>query len=326
MKVSVIVPVYNVCNFIGSCAKSLLSQTLKDVEFIFVDDVSQDNSVDVLTATINACPHRQSQCLILRHTCNKGLPAARNTGLMAARGEYIFHCDGDDFVEAGMLMSLYNEAKSKDADIVYCDYYVSEVDKERYIHQPRCSSPEQAMKNLLCADMVYNVWNKLVRRRLYTENQICFPSGYSMGEDLTMIKLFSFARKISYLPEAFYHYVRWNSNAMTRIMSQRHIDQLKHNLTNIAQFLIDRYGDFWAEVIYGFVLQIKWPLLITNRRYYYNAWKECVREANPYIWRDRNVSLRIKCVEFWASKGWFSLIWLHYWIVCRCFYSIRYKK
>lgn len=113
MKVSVIVPVYKVEKFIERCAISLFSQTLQDVEFIFVDDASPDNSVQIVQKCIREYPHRESQTVILTHEKNMGLPAARNTGLAVAKGEYIFHCDSDDFVEPDMLEQLYNTAKKK---------------------------------------------------------------------------------------------------------------------------------------------------------------------------------------------------------------------
>ena len=99
MKVSVIVPIYKVERFIVKCADSLFSQTMDDVEFIFVDDASPDSSMRLLEECIRRHPEREGQIRILTHPENKGLPAARNTGLAVATGEYVFHCDSDDFVE-----------------------------------------------------------------------------------------------------------------------------------------------------------------------------------------------------------------------------------
>ncbi|MDE6509077.1 MAG: glycosyltransferase, partial [Muribaculaceae bacterium] len=88
-KVSVIAPVYGVESFIGRAVESMMAQTLDDVEFIFVDDCTPDGSVSVLRDVVVRYPERQVR--ILRHDVNRGLPAARNTGLDVARGEYIFH-------------------------------------------------------------------------------------------------------------------------------------------------------------------------------------------------------------------------------------------
>ena len=118
-KVSVIVPIYNVSRFIKRCVESLFNQTLDDVEFIFVNDCTPDDSIDILKKVIADYPDRNT--MIINHEVNKGLPAARNTGLKAASGDYIFHCDSDDFIEPTMLNDLYYTACDDNADIVWCD-------------------------------------------------------------------------------------------------------------------------------------------------------------------------------------------------------------
>ena len=85
-KLSVVVPVYNVSKFIERCARSLFEQTLDDIEFIFVDDCSPDDSIDILRRVMLDYPERKDNIHIIRHSINKGLPAARNSGLSTARG------------------------------------------------------------------------------------------------------------------------------------------------------------------------------------------------------------------------------------------------
>ena len=92
-KVSVIVPIYKVEKFIARCAKQLFEQTLPEVEYIFVNDCTPDNSMLELAKTIQAYPHKEHAIRICTHEVNKGLPSARNTGLQHAQGEFIFHCD-----------------------------------------------------------------------------------------------------------------------------------------------------------------------------------------------------------------------------------------
>ncbi len=116
-KVSVISPFYKVAPFIERCAESLLGQTLEDVEFIFVDDASPDESRELLEKVIARHPERDAR--IVTHEANKGLPAARNAGLAVATGEFIFHCDSDDWVEPDMLEKMYKAAADNGADYVY---------------------------------------------------------------------------------------------------------------------------------------------------------------------------------------------------------------
>ena len=222
--VSIIIPIYKVEAFIGRCAESLMCQTLKEgVEFIFVDDATPDGSIGVLEEVLERYPERQTQVRLLRHEANKGLPAARNTGLAEARGTYVFHCDSDDYVEPEMLETLLDAAERHQADMVWCDWYLTFADSERYMRQPEYATATEALRAMLAGAMKYNVWNKLVRRSLYTENHILFPAGYGMGEDMTMMRLAACARKVAYVPRAFYHYVKTNTNSFCQTYSERHL-------------------------------------------------------------------------------------------------------
>ncbi len=123
--ISVIIPVYRVEAYIERCVRSLMEQTLDEVEYIFVDDCSPDKSVSVLERVLKDYPLRQGQTHILRHATNRGLPAARNTGLDAAIGDYIFHCDSDDYLETDALQAMYDTAQKANAEIVYSDWYLT---------------------------------------------------------------------------------------------------------------------------------------------------------------------------------------------------------
>lgn len=325
MKVSVIIPVYRVEKFIEKCAASLFSQTLDDVEFIFVDDASPDNSMAVLKKCIQQYPQRKVQIRMLTHKENKGLPAARNTGLAAASGEYVFHCDSDDFVEPDMLETLYDEAKKKDADIVWCDWYLSFEHNERYMKQPDYATPMEALKAMLAGLMKFNVWNKLVRRRLYADNQIAFPAGYAMGEDMTMMLLFAVAGKVAYIPQAFYHYVKLNTEAYSQNFSLNHLESVKHNIRTVELFLHSRLGNGLDLEIACMKLEAKFPFLMSNRKEMYRLWERTYPEANAYILRNHYISRRRRWVQWCAAKQLWFLVRLHGWIVGKLIYGIIYR-
>lgn len=119
--------------------------------------------------------------------------------------------------------------------------------KERYMKQPAYDTAIDALKGILSGAMKYNVWNKLVRRQLYTANNIRFPEGHSMGEDMTMIQLFACAGSVCYLPRAFYHYVRLNTNAFTQAkgstVNKRHLEDVKYNANRTIDFVKMQTGD-----------------------------------------------------------------------------------
>lgn len=325
IKVSVIIPIYKVEKFIAHCADSLLAQTLDDVEFIFVDDASPDRSLELLQSVITRYPARKHQVKMLTHAENKGLPAARNTGLAAAHGEYVFHCDSDDFVERDMLEELYNTAEGGDADIVWCDWYLSFEHNERYMRQPGYATPLEALKGMMSGAMKFTVWNKLAKRSLYVDNGIEFPAGYGMGEDMTMMMLFSCAAKVAYLPKAFYHYVKLNTGAFTQNYSERHFVDLKYNVQRITDYVHGKYGHTMEKEIAFLKLDVKFPFLVSNSADKYRKWKEMYPEANKYIGQNKQISLRARLLQWCAWRGMFWVVRLHYICLQKVVYGIIYR-
>ena len=318
MSVSVIIPIYRVEAFIERCAWSLMEQTLKDVEFIFVDDCSPDKSIDILYDVLADYPERVSQVIILRHEENRGLPAARNTGLAYATGEYIFHCDSDDYLESDALEQMYNSAVEHDADVVYSDWYLDIAPfKHRYMSCPAYTTSEEALRGLLHGTMKYNVWNKLVRRSLYGSTALlpmggaergAFPEGHGMGEDMTMILLFAQAKKVAYLPKCTYHYVRQNENAFTAARSEASYDDLLFNANRVIDALTDKVPE---EDLACFKLNTKYPFLISNRREDYERWHRWFPEANLYI-SSHQVSRRARFLERVAISKYYWILQIHY--------------
>lgn len=323
MKVSVIVPIYKVEKFIERCVCSLMEQTLQEVEYIFVDDATPDKSIEVLKKCLALYSNRK--VVVLHHSQNQGLPAARNTGLAAATGEYIFHCDSDDFVEADMLEKLYQKAKETKADMVWCDWYLSFEKSERYMKQPEYTSAKEALKGVLCGAMKYNVWNKLVKRSLYTDNQILFPVGHGMGEDMTMIRLFACAQKVAYVPQAFYHYVKQNGEAFTNTFSKRHLRDIKYNVDETASFLQSKVGSELNSYLSWFKLNVKYPFIISDQWDMYQLWSEWYPEANDFIGRNPYASLRSKVLQYAALGKQYWVLWLHYKLVYKFIYGILYR-
>lgn len=325
-KISVVVPIYNVEPFIARCAESLFRQTMREVEYIFINDATPDKSMQVLDEVLASYPDRKRFVQVLAHETNKGLPAARNTGLAVAQGEYIFHCDSDDFVEPTMLADLYQTATEKNAEIVWCDWFLSYEKSERHMRQPEYSTPLDAMRAMLSGAMKYNVWNKLVKRSLYTENNIVFPEGYGMGEDMTMMLLFSCATRIAYLPNAYYHYVKLNAGAFSQTYSDKHIGELKHNVQWVTEYMHAKYHNQIEKELAFFHLEAKFPFLINDGKDgKYHLWTSWYPEANKYIMANRHITLRSRLVQWFAWKRQWWLVRLYYKIIIKTVYSIIYK-
>ena len=315
MKVSVITPIYNVEPYIERCARSLMEQTLADVEFIFVDDCSPDDSIGVLRRVLAEYPSRHA--VVLTHATNRGLPAARNTGLAHATGEYVFHCDSDDYMEPGALFSMYQSAQANDADIVYSDWYLSFPNKERYMRQPVVTTPAEALHAMLHGRMKWNVWNKLVRRSLYG---VRFPEGHGMGEDMTMLLLTASARRIIHVPMAAYHYVRQNEHAFTAQPSAVSYEDLKYNADRVIAALQDKVSE---EDLACFKLNVKFPFLISGHREDYERWNLWFPEADSHI-AAHDVSRRSRFLEKAAARKQYWLLKLYYHCVHKLVYGIIY--
>lgn len=326
MKISVIIPIYKVERFIDRCIDSLMQQTLDEVEYIFVNDATPDGSMRVLEATLQKYPARLQQVKILAHEENRGLPTARNTGLKVATGKYIFHCDSDDFMEPDTLKILYETAEREGADYVWCDYYISSKKGSQYKAQREYLDADQALRGMLRGDMIYNVWNKLVRRDLYDSNGIVFPDGHAMGEDMTMIMLLACASKVAFVHYGGYHYVTTNPGALTKKYSdERSIKDLKYNIGRTSEFITEKFGNRYQYETNCFKLNLKWFFLaFSSDIKSYKLWHDCFPEANVDIFR-QNVSLRVKLVEWCASRRLFWLVKLHYQLIIKFFYTITGK-
>ena len=228
-KVSILVPVYNVSAYIERCAHSLFRQTLDDVEYIFVDDCTPDDSMAKLEVVLAQYPERAGQVKIVRHERNRGLAVARRTALQAASGEYVCCVDSDDYVDADMAQCMYRRAVDEQADIVVADYW-DEYPKQTVLCTDLVSpSMEENRVNVLtCGKEVSpSLWNKLIRRKFWVEANVFAPEGLNYGEDRHVVtRLYYQARKIVKVDAAFYHYSHFNAGAITRGKNARHFEDV----------------------------------------------------------------------------------------------------
>lgn len=323
MKVSVVVPVYKVEKFIERCARSLMEQTLRDVEYIFVDDASPDKSMEIVHSVVRKYDRNVR---ILVHEANKGLPSARNTGLNAAIGDFIYHCDSDDWLEPDMLEKMVKASIDNHADFVYCDFFLSFAEKERYMAQPHFTDKFEALqKGMLTGNMKHNVWNKLIKRELYIRNNIKSPEEHCKGgEDFMIVKLLRMADGVAHVPEALYHYNRTNVNAITKKTSERHFEDVKANADDVIAFLTKHTIPDPIFLNY-FKLDVKLPFLMERSREQYRRWKAWYPEANKFIMSNSNQSLRIRIVQFLAKWGFFSMVRIYSWVVDRLYYGFFFK-
>jgi glycosyltransferase involved in cell wall biosynthesis len=233
MKVSVLVPIYGVEKYIGQCAKTLFAQTYNNIEYVFVDDCTPDNSIEVLQQVLVQYPQRKNQVRIIRHEHNRGLGAARKTAFEAATGDFVVNVDSDDYLALDGLEKLVKNQQQTGADIVssaYCSHYEDGQIVRR--SEPNISRAASLKLMLIQNTLLPHIWARLIRRTLYIEHGISSLEGINMAEDMALTpRLIHAARSISYIDDVTYYY-RDDSLAstFTNHLSEKHVESyLKAN-------------------------------------------------------------------------------------------------
>ncbi len=295
-KVSVIVPIYNVEKYIERCVLSLFEQDFDDIEYIFVNDCTPDNSIEVLKKIIEKYPNRKPYIKILHHKENKGLGWARKTGLEKATGEYILHIDSDDWCELDMVSELYNKAKETDVDIVACDYFLNYENREVYKKQDYTENIEKDSWNLWIGVLRPYVWNKLIKRDLYLKNTIYPPIEINMPEDYWLtVRLFSVAKNINYVPKAFYHYWQENTNALTKNINKKSLEDMRWHTISTTEFL-HQEGLYKKYKEAFHTKNLAYLIWLNNGKYDRKLINDTCPKVNKlkYIWKQPKVLMNFK--------------------------------
>ena len=222
MKVSILVPVYAVEAYIAECAQSLFGQDYRDLEYIFVDDCSPDNSISVLKEVLTAFPERANQVKIIRHEQNKGVGAARQTAFEHATGEAIMHADSDDIMPSHAVSALVETMQTGNYDIVTGAYTTYENHSEGAVNLPPTMPRERYVSLLLCQNKVKNnLWARLYRRAFLQEQGIDFKLGINYCEDYTAIARAFFTARFTTTDALVYGYRIDNITSYTHQISRR---------------------------------------------------------------------------------------------------------
>ncbi|MCQ2217134.1 MAG: glycosyltransferase [Paludibacteraceae bacterium] len=246
-KVSVIIPVYNASKYIDRCVVSLFEQTLDDIEYIFVDDCSTDDSIELIKKRLQNYPLRISQVRFLRTPQNSGQGLARKIGMQAAQGEYMIHCDSDDWVDKEMYQVMYDRASESNSDIVVCNY-ISESENTSIKHSIsyKYESPKEIIKFSYMYGFHGVLWNKMVRTSIFSTNSIYPYDGINVGEDYAlMVRAFVKSNSLVKIDDYFYHYNVSNVNATTNLM--RFSDKVCEQSIKKAELLkadFESYDDY----------------------------------------------------------------------------------
>lgn len=252
MLVSVIVPIYNISHYLRGCLDSCRTQTYKNIEIICVDDGATDGSgviADEYTKT-------DSRFKVI-HKQNGGLPSARKAGIEVAKGDYVFHLDGDDDIPENAISDLICIAKETNADIVIGQYYSFENNNKIH-HDSRIKKQISGQEYLdfILKEGLFNIWGKLIKRDLYELNPIQIPESISMGEDLVQITQLAYYSRLCVPCDkpVYNYYVRETSMSKNdKSVIGSLTDRSIYAVDFVTRFLSPRAGQETRELLLKYV-------------------------------------------------------------------------
>lgn len=230
--ISVIVPVYNVADYLKQCLDSILNQTYKEFEVILVDDGSTDTSYSICDEYVK----RDSRFHLFRQE-NRGQSAARNAGLELCKGGYITFIDSDDFVSPEYLQKMVENLMNTDADIAICEHYRLE-DGMFYIKNHE-SNDREIISTREALERIHQVnyavtWGKLFKSSLF--RYVRFPVGRVYEDSFTLPKLYMFCEKIVVLSDELYCYRQRTFSTMN---SQLSLKKIADHLAVYEEMMLD---------------------------------------------------------------------------------------
>lgn len=354
MKISIIIPIYNVAAYIRNSLLSVLNQTYKDLEIILVNDQTKDNSMDIvqdiLRTTISEFPIR-----IINHKKNQGLSAARNTGINESTGEYLYFLDSDDEITTDCIETLVKQVEKEYPDIVIGDYRVIGSDDfypPLRLNTTMIKGQTNILKSYVRGQFYVMAWNKLVRRSFILSNNLFFKEGIIHEDNLWSFQCACHAHKLAVIKHTTYLY-KIRKNSITTLSSQeKEIKDSKtvlkeivyyanklHLLTNkhvtlfiekeklrlLHTFL--RYSKTVSiEDLHTFIVTLPRPTLIQLLQYDFFHKRRLVRDAYyflpPYL-SQQYYSLLPKMIVKYAHGKIKDTLSFYQWFFCILFYLVR---
>ncbi len=314
MRISILVPIYNVECYIERCARSLFEQTYPDIEFIFVDDCSTDNSMTLLSRVIDDYPQRKEHITIIKHNKNRGLSAARNTAVDSCNSDFLLHVDSDDYIEPNAVELLIEKQKNTDADIVTGQALLHNETSIFLMERPQFINKKDFVADMVKPSLHHTIWGRLIRTSLYKDNQIQAMEGVNIGEDLqVMSQLSYFANKVESVWSVIYHYENSNPNSYMNISSQKKMErslQDTKSMEIVRDFFKsqkeDEFFDLTEKYLTHYYLDLLHNYALHNEKDNFNIIKSKflhLKESNRIIRK----TIQRFATNFYAHKYWARL-------------------
>ena len=286
--VSIIIPVYKAEHTLPACLAQLKAQTYRHLQIIFVDDCSPDGGLVYLKGQKPQLEELGMEVDILHHEVNQGVASARNTGLSATRGEYVYSVDADDELDPRAIQLFVDRAQQTGADIIGCEYHLSQGSSLRRISQPEVKTGIEALHQIFAGKMKWNLWLFMIRRSLMD----------ALGAS-------------PFLPGNVYRPEHWQ--------------QVETNVRELESYLTTHESTQELELLHYLKLNLKLPLLISTQREDFRRWGVMYSESNEYILKNKELPFRTKLLQYMAAKKQFWFVVLYNKVIMRWLYKILYR-
>lgn len=235
--ISIVVPIYNAEQYFARCLKSLFEQDYLNIEYVFINDCTPDNSMDILNDILEEYPMRKKSTNIITNKKNKGIAETRNIGVAVATGDYILFVDSDDYIDTNMVSRLCEVAIENDTDIVLCNQILIESVKGNDVLKISYTDKREYLNKILHGQFPCCIWGKLIKKALFINHSVAAMPGINHGEDLqVMIPLYYYAHNIN-VADTTYFYNKFNASSSTNTLKTEGIVSMIKSYKMVADFL-----------------------------------------------------------------------------------------
>ena len=309
LKVSVLVPFYNVEKYIGRCVESLFSQSYDNIEYVFVNDCTPDKSMDMVNEAIRKYDVAD-RCKMIVHEQNQGISASRNDCLDNMTGDYFLFIDSDDYIDTDMVELLVDAAIKENADISGCGY-IEEFANHSVEHPQKYTNDHDEMMRAITLLTIKGVmWKLLVRSSIVTEHkeEVRFIPDRNMVDDyLFCCQIFYYARRFASVDRCMYHWIQYNPNNYTHTTIFA-VESQAAAIRKTEQFYREK-GVY--EVVKDELLKRKFisklPLLFDINCIDVKRWRTLFPESNN-VWKEMDFPKRNNWLFRWAQSSFYGLI------------------
>lgn len=311
--VSIIIPVYNVSKYIARCARSLFEQSYQNIEYVFVDDCSPDDSISILMSVLEHYPKRMDRVNVVKNITNCGIAAVRNIGVKHCHGSFLMYVDSDDWLDTDVVEKCVGKQLEEDADIIVFDRKIYKNDGVHIYRAKEVTTAQTMAEQMLARKREISIWGMLIRTSLYRDNNIACREGINMSEDYqTSPCLVYFAKNVAVLHDTYYNYENRNMTSISARFSEKNTRQELVTIDILGDFVKDKEPGIIQAYNYGRCIQLCY---YRHNAAYYKVWS---------MWDDLNEMLKEIPVSTYSQLplpyriGWHikSKSMLHIYVTC----------